>query len=75
MPRRTKFAQDSERLEVLDVHASYLEHVIGANLDTLSFRFTAPVVDHRSGRHVVTSLHNLVAGSLSAASANAPPTS
>jgi hypothetical protein len=54
MSRRSQLAKDGEGLEVLNVHASYLKDVIGADSDALSFRFAAPMVDDRPDCHVVT---------------------
>jgi hypothetical protein len=54
MPRSAQFAKDGKGLEILDVHASYLEDVIGADQDAFSLRLAAPMIDDRPGCHVVT---------------------
>jgi hypothetical protein len=56
MPRSAQFAKDGKCLEILNVHASYLEDVIRADLDAFSLRLAAPMIDDRPSCHVVTSL-------------------
>jgi hypothetical protein len=53
MRRGPELAEHAERAEVLDVHTTHFEDVVRTHLDTLSFRFAAPVVDDRPGCHVL----------------------
>jgi hypothetical protein len=56
MGRRAELAEQVQRAEGLDVHSPDLEDVIGADRDAFTLGFAAPMVDDRSGCHMVTSL-------------------
>ena len=52
--RGAQLAEDAQGGEVLGVYATYLKDVVGTYPDALSFGLAPPVVDDRSGCHVLT---------------------